>query len=278
MKGKNSAPDRKLFEQIRLIYPKKGENDARRELYVFDKTKYNALDRLRIMSALEALRSYKTYVRVIIDNEIRTLALCDTGNSAWTSISKELYHALELGPKDLEPIQGRDSIGTAKEGSRMTILGRTREEFEITLHPDLPPMRTRLVVVPDLGMPMNISGLDLEKYKIAIVTGRHLLYKGKQIPLVTRNDVSPEISKCDAPSVCFVPAEPRSKAVFTARTVVLAPLEEVQVQVVIPSRSRSEQTIQFHSSPRFERRFGLHPVRTCFCKLNQQPTGLRPRR
>ena len=271
MKGENSAPDRKLFEQIRLLYPRKGENDARRELYVFDKTKYNAIDRLRIMSALDALRSYKTYVRVIIDNEIRTLALCDTGNSAWTSISKELYHALELGPNDLEPIQGRDSIGTAKEGSRMSILGRTREEFEISLHPDLPPMKTRLVVVPDLGMPMNISGLDLEKYKIAIVAGRHLLYKGKQIPLVTRNDISPEISKCDAPSVCFVPAESRSKAVFTARTVALAPLEEVQVQVVIPSRSRSEQTIQFHSSPRFERRFRLQPCQDVL--LQSEPTA-----
>ena len=95
-------------------------------------------------------------------------------------------------------------------------------------------MKTKLVVVPDLGMPMNISGLDLEKYKIAIVAGRHLLYMEKQIPLVTRNDISPEISKCEAPSVCFIPAESKSKSVFTARTVVLAPMEEARVQVVIP--------------------------------------------
>ena len=273
MKGKNSAPDRKLFDQIRLLYPRKGENDARQDPYVFDKTKYSAVDRFRIMSALDALRSYKTYVRVIIDNEVRTLALCDTGNSAWTSISKELYYALDLGPNDLEPIQGRDSIGTAKEGSRMSILGRTREEFEITLHPDLPPMKTRLVVVPDLGMPMNISGLDLEKYKISIVAGRHLLYKEKRIPLVTRNDVSPEISRCDAPSVCFIPAESRSKPVFTARTVVLAPLEEVQVQAVIPSRSRPDQTIQFHSSPRFERRFRLQPCQDVLLRAEPSANG-----
>ena len=271
----NSAPDRKLFDQIRLLYPRKGENDTRQYPYVFDKTKYKTVDRglLRIMSALDALRSYRTYVRVVIDDEVRTLALCDTGNSAWTSISKDLYRALDLGPNDLEPIQGRDSIGTAKEGSRMSILGRTREEFEITLHPDLPPMKTKLVVVPDLGMPMNISGLDLQKYKIAIVAGRHLLYKEKQIPLVTRSDVSPEISKCDAPSVCFVPAESKSKAVFTAKTVVLAPLEEVQVRVVIPSQSRPDQSIQFHSSPRFERRFKLQPCQDVLLRAEPSADG-----
>ena len=270
----NSAPDRKLFDQIRLLYPRKGESDERQYPYVFDKTKYNAIDRFRIMSALEALRSYKTYVRVIIDNEIRTLALCDTGNSAWTSISKELYHALDLGPNDLEPIQGRDSIGTAKEGSRMSILGRTREEFEVMLHPDLPPMKTRLVVVPDLGMPMNISGLDLERYKIAIVAGRHLLYKDKRIPLVSRSDVSPEISRCDAPSVCFVPSESRARAVFTARTVVVPPLQEIQVQAVIPSRTRSNQTIQFHSSPRFERKFQLQPCQDVLLRAEPSANGV----
>ena len=270
----NSAPDRKLFDQIRLHYPKKGENDARQHPYVFDKTKYDSVDRLqKYMLAIDALRGYRTYVRVVIDDEVRTLALCDTGNSAWTSISKDLYRALDLGPNDLEPIQGRDSIGTAKEGSRMSILGRTREEFEITLHPDLPPMKTKLVVVPDLGMPMNISGLDLEKYKIAIVAGRHLLYKEKQIPLVTRNDVSPEISKCEAPSVCFIPAESKSKSVFTARTVVLAPMEEARVQAVIPSQSRPDQSIQFHSSPRFERRFKLRPCQDVLLRAEPSANG-----
>ena len=271
----NSAPDRKLFDQIRLRYPRKGENDANQHPYVFDKTKYKTVDRglSRIMLALDALRSYRTYVRVVIDDEVRTIALCDTGNSAWTSISKDLYHALDLGPNDLEPIQGRDSIGTAKEGSRMSILGRTREEFEIALHPDLPPMKTKLVVVPDLGMPMNISGSDLERYKIAIVAGRHLLYKEKKIPLVTRNDVSPEISRCDAPSVCFVPAESKAKAVFTARTVVLAPLEEAQVRAVIPSQSRPGQSIQFHSSPRFERRFKLQPCQDVILRAEPSANG-----
>ena len=218
-----------MLRKLQVMYPQKG-SDSNQITYAFDRDRFNDMDRLQVLSALKSLVSnYKTYVKTEIDN-VKTVSMVDSGNSAFSSINKELAEALEIGPDDLESVDGRDSIGTAKAESRMKILGRTKKEFELSLSPSLPPIRTKLVVLPELGMPCNISGIDLERYAITIVTGKHLLYKGVKIPLVTRRDFGPELTPC-SPQVYTINSATRCP-VFTSCDVVVQPFEQVHISAV----------------------------------------------
>ena len=248
------------------MYPARG-SDSNQITYAFDRDRFSDIERLQVLSALKSLVSnYKTYVKAEIGN-VRTVAMVDSGNSAFSSINKDLAEALEIGPDDLESVDGRDSIGTAKAESRMKILGRTKKEFEISLSPSLPPLRTKLVVLPELGMPCNISGIELEKYSISIVTGKWLLYKGTKIPLVNRTDFGPELTHC-SPQVYSVNSVTRYP-VFTSCDVIVQPFEQVHVSAVTPHEGVEEGAASVRPSSEFIDKFSLLPWRNAVVTLRR---------
>ena len=241
-----SGRRRQLIERLCTMFTVRQCDKTGKWQASLDRGNYDDVDRLGILSEIRSdpslnehssmLDSYKTYVNVKI-KDINSIAMADSGNSSFTSINKELAAALGIESRHLEKMPGRDSIGTAKTGARMKIAGRTKNEFSIYLSPALPPIKTKLVVLPDLGMPCNISGIDLQRHKINLEVGRHLHYRGAKIPLIARQSTGPEISKCVAVSEYavryIVPVEQRPKA-YTTTDVVVQPREIARINAIIP--------------------------------------------
>ena len=246
--GDSGLPERRrqLVERLHTMYPVSQCGETGDWRAAFDRKNYDDVDRLSIMSEIRAnpsvtdhsalLDSYKTYVKIKI-KDIDSLGMCDSGNSSFTSINQELADALGIEPRHLEKLPGRDSIGTAKTGARMKIAGRTRSEFSIYLSPALPPIKTKLVVLPELGMPCNISGIDLQKHRMKLDVGHHLYYRGVRIPLIARQSTGPEISKCVAVSEFatryVLPLTRRPKA-YTSIDVIVQPHETVRMNAMVP--------------------------------------------
>ena len=233
------------MSDFKQMYPVQ-DNDSSICSVHFDRERFDDLDRLAILSAFQnhpAVEKYKTYITVNIDN-IKTLAMCDSGNSAFTSCSKELADALGIKPADLEKIDGRESIGTAKASARMKIAGRTKKVYDLWFHPSLPPIRTKIVVLPELGMPLNLSGIDMQRYGISIVTGKYLQCRGKRVELKARRR-GPEIGRFEPPRVTSLEANSqnsRSSPVFTSCDVIVRPYERVHVKAIAPKAHNWDET------------------------------------
>ena len=243
------------------MYPARSKGSGGAIEYAFDRRRFHDTDRLEMMSALKSLvGDYKTFVKAEI-GKVRALAMTDSGNSAYTSVNRDLAEALGICSDDLESVDGRDSIGTAKSDSRMKILGRTKKEYDIHLSPSLPAIRTKLVVLPELGMPCNISGIDLQRYAVTIVTGHHLLYQGVKIPLISRRDFSSEISVF-SPRQYTVNSTTRSP-IFTRHDVTIRPFERVHVGAIIPEREGGVKSGEASVIPSvlFQEKFELAPWR-----------------
>ena len=189
----------------------------------FDRNRYSDFDRLCMVSELSQLISnYKTFLPTRI-GPIDTVSMVDTGNTFATCINSKMQDALKIKKSDLQPYQGRTSIGTAKKRARMIIAGETKKEHSIYFSSSLPPIKTKLVILPDMGMPVNISGPTLEKYNMAVLAGKHVTYKGQQFPLVSRRNAGPEIQRHSAAHIL---------PIYTACNVTIAPYEEVHISAI----------------------------------------------
>ena len=66
--------------------------------------------------------------------DLKGVAILDSGNNWRTAISP--LYAQKLGLNlitDLVPIKGMTSVGTAKQGGQMKVLGETRQYFHLKL-------------------------------------------------------------------------------------------------------------------------------------------------
>ena len=230
--------------------------------YSFDRNRFNDLDRLSIIAELSSYMSdYKTFVPTRIGH-VDTVSMIDTGNSFATVINGKMQKALNIKKSDLRPYKGRTSIGTAKVAARMEIAGETKKEHKIYLSSSLPPIKTRLVILPQLGMPINISGRTLEECNMSVLAGKHVIYKGTRIPLVERKNAGPELHRHSAAHML---------PIYTACDVTLEPFEEVHISAVAIDdwENREVSCAIISPSPHFEEQFNVSPWRSAAISLRR---------
>lgn len=256
--GVIKAEERPLFDKLKLMYSKR-TTEGERVRYEYDKDRFSDLDRIEALCALDSrVAEYRTYVRTRIGS-YDAISMLDTGNSFADVINADMKKALGIKNSDLRPYRGRSSIGTAKVAARMRIEGETKEKYEIYLSPSLPPIRTRLVVLPELGMPCNISGRTMEQNGISILVGRHANYKGEEIPLITRKDSGPVISRYSAHML----------PIYTACDVTVQPFERVHVSAIVVDRwgNNDVHCAVLTPSSHFEERYEVSPWRSAMIPL-----------
>ena len=132
----------------------------------------------------ETLQNYKNYVPITI-GKVTCRAMVDSGNLFKNVISKELMMALGLTMGDLVPMAPHTTVGTAKRGEQLHILGRVKQPLLITMGASQTKFKTRPVVLDGLAMAFNISGPFLRKHGIDQLHSQGVLrVQGKTIQLV----------------------------------------------------------------------------------------------
>ena len=77
-----------------------------------------------------ANKSLGKYVPAVI-NQVPVSALVDSGNTAGNCISWEFAQQLGLDEDDLCPV--RQEFGTAKSGSSLKVLGKTKKKLKLNI-------------------------------------------------------------------------------------------------------------------------------------------------
>ena len=132
----------------------------------------------------ETLQNYKNYVPITI-GKVTCRAMVDSGNLFKNMISKELMMALGLTMGDLVPMAPHTTVGMAKQGEQLHILGRVKQPLHITMGSHQTKFKTRPVVLDGLAMAFNISGPFLRKHCIDQLHSQGVLrVQGKTIQLV----------------------------------------------------------------------------------------------
>ena len=113
------------------------------------------------------------------------VALIDSGNTWRTVISPEFAIKLGINLKtDLRPIRPSCTIGTAKSGQNLNILGETKTKLHLSFGNSVTKFQLRPVVVENLSMSINISGPFLKRHNIDQIHSRDCLQvQQQQIPL-----------------------------------------------------------------------------------------------
>ena len=149
----------------------------------------------------------------------------DSGNTAYSSMDNTLFKALGLTMNDIRAIPGGGAISTAKKRSKLRVLGETKQLIPIQVSPYAPPMNIRLVLMPDLDMPLNISGRDLADHNVTMQLGKHFIYRGVKVPMISRAECGEEVSRCEA-------------EVFIKNRVKLGPRQGTHVKAVIKEKDK----------------------------------------
>jgi hypothetical protein len=132
---------------------------------------------------------YTRYVNVRFGS-VTCSALVDSGNEWGCIITGELAARLGYSPRSLLPTPGgQRHIGTAKEGSHLTILGRIPGRLYFTFKdaPKAGHFPIQPTVVKDACMDFNMSGPYLQHFGIdQIHTANALRVRGHMVPLFAR--------------------------------------------------------------------------------------------
>ena len=145
--------------------------------------------------------------------------MLDSGNTAHSACDQNLFRKLGLTTQDLRPVSGGSVISTAKKRANLKIIGETKRLVPIHVTPYAPPLMIRLVVMPDLDMPLNLCGRDMANHGMVMHMGEFVVYQGRKIPMTSRSDYSTEVRKFEAD-------------VFIRNKVTVRPQEEVHVQAI----------------------------------------------
>ena len=143
------------------------------------------------------IRKYRTYCTVRIGS-VETLCMLDSGNTAYSACDPRLFKALGLTSDDLRPVRGGSNISTAKKRASLRVLGETKDLIPVQISPFTAPLMIRLVVMPELDMPLNLSGRDMAEHNMVMHLGKFVTYQGRRIPMTSRSDYSDEIRKFEA--------------------------------------------------------------------------------
>ena len=170
------------------------------------------------------VRKYRTYCTARIGS-FETLCMLDSGNTAYSACDINLFRQLGLTKADLRPLSGGNNIGTAKKKSNLRVLGETKDLIPIKISPFTDPLMVRLVVMPDLDMPLNLCGRDLANHGIIMHIGKFIVYQGRKIPMTCRSDYQDEVRKFEAD-------------LFIKNKTTIRPREQVWVQAITKPQDR----------------------------------------
>ena len=216
---------------MRIYNRNKKQGEASDRYEFITSSQDEELERLCLIAQItRAIPDYRTYVEAQV-GPVSARLMLDTGNSFYSVISRKMQHALRIPDHELRPLQD-DKVGTAKKSTNMTVAGITKKKHKIYIDKDLPPLELQLVVLPELGMPCNISGRDMKEYGITMLPGDHIVYCGKKIPMVSRRKQAVDITREAATTL----------PLYTTESVTLEPLEEAYVHVVATSQWGSNST------------------------------------
>ena len=98
-------------------------------------------------------------------NGVPVKAMIDSGNNYANVMSEELMKHMNLKSKDLSPIKGSKTIGTARTGAMLQILGRVRRPLAMKVSDKL-TFAIRPVVLRGLSMGLNLCGPFLQYHRI----------------------------------------------------------------------------------------------------------------
>ena len=119
------------------------------------------------------------------------VALLDSGNTWRSAISEELYNSLPGAPR----LKGARvaSVGTAKEGGRLQVLGEPVRPLELAIPQAQAVYKFKPIVVRGLSMGLNISGPWMRAHKWDQLHSLGCLRIGKiRVPLNDGTDNCPE--------------------------------------------------------------------------------------
>ena len=139
-----------------------------------------------LTSHLQELQLHTNFPRhcPLFLNDVPFTALLDSGNLCGNVINEKALQRLGLSLDEVEPIQDLPSIGTAKTGTSLTVLGALRRPLRLTFEGVRAPFYTRPLVCRGLAMEVNISGPFMQAIGLDQVHSRgHAVVRGVEIPL-----------------------------------------------------------------------------------------------
>ena len=150
-------------------------------------------------------------VSCTINRRARTAALCDSGNLVANAISADFARRIGLRREDFVPVPGANSVGTAKKGEKLTIVGQTRRPLSVRLGNHPTEVKFRPIILTGLCTEMILSGPWMQKMRIdQIHSKKSLRFQGRLVPLLPAHIVGPMSMEDNQPVANVVVEERRS--------------------------------------------------------------------
>ena len=130
---------------------------------------------------------------IIVDDHRHVAALLDSGNVWRSAISKEFFLSLGYSLDDIRPLKTK-TLGTAKEGSSLLVLGEPVRSLHFSLGTSRTKFKFLPIIVAGLSTDVNISGPFLKANKMDQLHSNDCLrVQGRNIKLTSSKKLeSPE--------------------------------------------------------------------------------------
>jgi hypothetical protein len=168
---------------------------------------------------------------------------------------------LGLSNNDLQPVRGPKSVGTAKEGSNLKILGQLKNAIHLKLGYHGCHFQDQPIVLDGLAMDFNLSGPFLCKHQINQLHDKRCLgIQGRQVPLLST-----------LTSVAVIPPKDLSNHAYFADNVIPAHTTQL-VQLNVPAVQLGFQPggdVMLTGRGNFMRSTDLHPWINVISQVNR---------
>jgi transposase InsO family protein len=135
--------------------------------------------------------TYCHYLPIAVNGH-RCYAMVDSGNTWRSVMSLDFFEALGLDVnKDLRPVPDK-SVGTAKKGVTLDVVGELSEPVKLQFGSIETKFNIRPIVVSGLAMPFNISGPYMQSHSIDQLHSENCIrIQGRKVKLVSRSSRPP---------------------------------------------------------------------------------------
>lgn len=158
-----------------------------------------------ITTEMKFNRDFK-YLCPITLRGFRCYGMLDSGNlmvnAISTAFAKLLFQTDDLS-KHIRPMEECQTIGTAKKGAQLKVLGTVRRQLPLFFGDVNIPFKTRPIVVEGLNMHFNISGPFMAKNKIDQIHSQGVLrirkkfvklYHARDVPVMVKQHADSEMT------------------------------------------------------------------------------------
>ena len=202
-------------------------------------------------------------VACTVDDKVATAGLIDTGNLFRNCVSEQFVRRLGLTKSDIRPLQsGITSLGTAKRGAELRILGETKKLLSVRLGGSKTIFTFRPVVLEKLGTELILGGPFMQAKGIDVLNSKQCLrFQGQTVPMLPHHVFGP-ISMDDF--------RIRLGVAHVAQTVTIHPREEVVVPLRVATCGNPSRNLLglIRGSDYLEKTSELHTVRNVVNKTD----------